>query len=80
MQQNIHITGAATNAVVRYLIKADQPGQQEMLNNIVEEILGAGQNLNRKSICNKLLGRLELASSPEEQSRYHTLIGLLFDN
>jgi hypothetical protein len=35
--------------------------------------------LNRKSLCTKLLRRLELASTTEEEHHYHQLIGLLFE-
>jgi len=43
------------------------------------EILRSGKNLNRKAICTKLLRRLEVAASVEEERHYQTLIGLLFD-
>lgn len=44
------------------------------------DILNEGRNLNRKSLCTKLLGRLEVASGSEEEMHYQTLIGLLFEN
>ncbi|HED1425213.1 TPA: two-component-system connector protein YcgZ, partial [Klebsiella michiganensis] len=47
---------------------------------IVMDILNEGRNLNRKSLCTKLLGRLEVASEPEEENHYQTLIGLLFEH
>lgn len=42
------------------------------------EILHAGGNVNRKSICTKLLRRLETASTEEEERHYRALISLLF--
>lgn len=50
-----------------------------MLGQIVVEILREGKILNRKSLCTKLLSRMDLAVDKEEESRYQTLIGLLFD-
>ncbi|PDO90429.1 regulatory protein YcgZ [Kosakonia pseudosacchari] len=78
MQQNSFLPNTA-NAVTRYFDKATLPTQQETLGRIAVEILTEGRNLNRKAICTKLLSRLEKASGPEEESHYHTLIGLLFD-
>jgi hypothetical protein len=78
MQQNNHVTNSA-NAITRYFTKAALPSQQETLGEIVVEILSDGRSLNRKSICTKLLRRVEGASGPEEEHHYHTLIGLLFD-
>ncbi|QHM94624.1 regulatory protein YcgZ [Kosakonia sacchari] len=78
MQQNGFLPNTA-NAVTRYFDKATLPTQQETLGRIAVEILTEGRNLNRKAICMKLLSRLEKASGPEEESHYHTLIGLLFD-
>lgn len=66
------------NDISRYFHEAALPSQQETLGQIVVEILRAGQNLNRKSLCSKLLRRLELASGPEQEQHYHELIGLLF--
>ncbi|WP_312947144.1 regulatory protein YcgZ [Superficieibacter sp.] len=78
MRQNGYVPDTA-NAIARYFNKAALPTQQETLGEIVREILLDGRSLNRKAICTKLLSRLELASDPEEESHYHTLIGLLFD-
>lgn len=79
MQQNSYIPDAA-NALARYFNKAFLPTQQETLGLIVSEILSDGRRLNRKAICSKLLGRLEMARGQEEESHYHTLINLLFDH
>lgn len=66
------------NDISRYFSEAIMPSQQETLGQIVVEILRAGRSLNRKSICSKLLRRLEHASTPEQAQHYHELIGLLF--
>ena len=78
MQQNGYLPNTAA-AVTRYFNKATLPTQQATLGKIVVEILSEGRNINRKAICTKLLSRLEQASSPEEESHYHALIGMLFD-
>ncbi|EOM1503419.1 regulatory protein YcgZ, partial [Escherichia coli] len=49
------------------------------LGEIVTEILKDGRNLSRKSLCAKLLCRLEQATGEEEQKHYNALIGLLFE-
>lgn len=77
MRQNGLVPNSA-NDIARYFNKASLPSQQETLGQIVVEILRAGGNLNRKSLCTKLVRRLELASSAEEERHYHILIGLLF--
>lgn len=59
--------------------KAALPTQQETLGQVVVEILSDGRNLNRKSLCTKLLSRLEKANGPEEEHHYHMLLGLLFE-
>ena len=73
MQQNGYIPDTA-NAIAHYFNKASLPSQQETLGQIVMDILNEGRNLNRKSLCTKLLGRLE------EENHYQTLIGLLFEH
>lgn len=67
-----------TNDMARYFSSIGLPSQQETLGRIVVEILRAGKNLNRKSICTKLLLRLEVASSAEEEKHYQELIRMLF--
>ena len=79
MHQNNHTTNTAT-AIAQYFNKATLPSQQETLGQIVVEILREGRNLNRKSLCTKLLRRLELAEGQEEEKHYHALIGLLFSS
>ena len=59
--------------------QAEEPTQQETLGQVVVEILSDGRNLNRKSLCTKLLSRLERADGPEEEEHYHMLLGLLFE-
>lgn len=78
MQQNGYISDTA-NAIAQYFSKANLPAQQETLGQIVVEILMDGRNLNRKTLCTKLLGRLEKATCVEEEGHYNALIGLLFE-
>lgn len=78
MRQNGYLPDTAS-AITRYFNKAALPTQQETLGQIVVEILREGKILNRKSLCTKLLSRLEMVSDKEEETHYHTLIGLLFD-
>lgn len=78
MRQNGYATDSAA-AIAQYFEKAALPTQQETLGQVVVEILSDGRNLNRKTLCTKLLGRLERASGPEEEQHYHMLLGLLFE-
>ena len=78
MRQNGYAPNSV-EAIANYFSKASLPSQQETLGQIVVEILREGRNLNRKSICTKLLRRLELATEAEEEQHYHQLIGLLFE-
>lgn len=78
MRQNGYTPDSA-NAIARYFNRATLPTQQETLGQVVVEILSDGRSLNRKAICAKLLRRLETAADADEESHYHTLIGLLFD-
>ncbi|WP_336220377.1 regulatory protein YcgZ [Citrobacter amalonaticus] len=78
MHHNSTLSDSA-NAIAQYFNKANLPTQQETLGQVVVEILTDGKSLNRKSLCTKLLSRLEQANSQEEEHHYHTLIGLLFD-
>ncbi|WP_058973858.1 regulatory protein YcgZ [Type-D symbiont of Plautia stali] len=77
-QSNTRFPDPASD-IAHYFSKASAPTQQETLGQIVVEILRAGKNLNRKAICTKLLRRLEVASSLEEERHYQTLIGMLFE-
>lgn len=77
MQQSVGTPNSASD-IAAYFSRASLPSQQETLGSIVVEILRSGRNLNRKAICTKLVSRLELASSPEEEHHYHQLIALLF--
>lgn len=78
MRQNGYAPNSV-EAIANYFSKASLPSQQETLGQIVVEILREGRNLNRKSICTKLLRRLELATEAEEEQHYHQFIGLLFE-
>ncbi|NIF23996.1 regulatory protein YcgZ [Candidatus Pantoea multigeneris] len=77
-QSNMKYPDSASE-IAHYFSKMSAPNQQEILGQIVIEILRAGKTLNRKAICSKLLHRLEVASSLEEEHHYHTLIGMLFE-
>ena len=66
MHQN-SVTSDSAGAITRYFAKANLPTQQETLGEIVTEILKDGRNLSRKSLCAKLLCRLEQATGEEEQ-------------
>ncbi|WP_337026480.1 regulatory protein YcgZ [Pantoea eucrina] len=79
MRQDIANYPTTANDIAHYFSKVSVPGQKETLGQIVVEILRAGKNLNRKAICSKLLRRLEVAASVEEERHYQALIGLLFD-
>ena len=78
MQQKGYVADSAA-AIAQYFDKAVLPTQQETLGQVVVEILSDGRNLNRKSLCTKLLSRLEKADGPEEEEHYHKLLGLLFE-
>ena len=78
MQQKGYVADSATS-IAQYFEKAALPTQQETLGQVVVEILSDGRNLNRKSLCTKLLSRLEKAKGPEEERHYHLLLGLLFE-
>jgi len=78
MNQNGYVADSAA-AIAQYFEKAALPTQQETLGQVVVEILSDGRHLNRKSLCTKLLSRLERAEGPEEEQHYHMLLGLLFE-
>lgn len=78
MRQNVTKYPDTASDIAHYFSKLPQPSQQETLGQIVVELLRAGNNLNRKAVCSKLIRRLEVAASPEEEQHYHELIGLLF--
>ena len=69
---------SASSAITRYFNEASLPSQQETLGLIVGEILRSGRSLSRKTICTKLICRLEQANSSEEELHYQQLIGLMF--
>ncbi|MGD8105101.1 regulatory protein YcgZ [Pantoea sp. FN0302] len=55
----------------------DIPTQQETLGQIVADILRAGQSVNRKAICARLLTKLDGVSSKEMEMHYHGLLALV---
>ncbi|KGT91231.1 regulatory protein YcgZ [Enterobacter cancerogenus] len=69
---------STSDAITRYFNEASLPSQQEILGKIAGEILRSGRSLSRKTICTKLICRLEQANSPEEELHYQQLIGLMF--
>ncbi|QDY44021.1 regulatory protein YcgZ [Candidatus Pantoea soli] len=69
---------APSAAIARYFNQASLPSQQETLGQLVVEILRDNRTLNRKSLCNKLISRLQQAQSAQEELHYQELIGLLF--
>lgn len=77
MHQN-SVTSDSAGAITRYFAKLTCLLSRK-LGEIVTEILKDGRNLSRKSLCAKLLCRLEQATGEEEQKHYNALIGLLFE-
>lgn len=53
------------------------PTQQETLGQIVTEILRSGKPVDRKTICSKLLVKLEQVSDAEMEKHYHGLLALV---
>lgn len=78
MQKSAPVKDSAT-AITRYFAKAELPTQQHTLGEIVAEILTDGCSLSRKTICTKLLSRLEKAENSQEEAHFNHLIGMLFD-
>ncbi|WP_343551119.1 regulatory protein YcgZ [Pantoea sp.] len=68
----------ASDALSRYFKQASQPSQQETLGQLVVEILRSGRTLSRKTLCTKLLCRMEQARGTDEEIHYQQLIGLIF--
>lgn len=66
MHQN-SVTLDSAGAITRYFAKANLHTQQETLE-IVTEILKDGRNLSRKSLCAKLLCRLEHATGKRNRN------------
>jgi len=77
MRQDKNLS-STLDAIARYFNEASLPSQQETLGKIVVEILRSGRSLSRKSLCTKLICRLEQADSPEEELHLQQLIGLMF--
>ncbi|MGK3141664.1 regulatory protein YcgZ [Pantoea sp. C2G6] len=76
MQQNLR-SPDSSEFIAAFFTKASQPSQQETLGTVVVEILRSGRSLNRKALCSRLLVRLELAETPDEEQHLQTLIALL---
>jgi len=77
MRQDKNLS-STLDAIARYFNEASLPSQQETLGKIVVEILRSGRTLSRKTLCTKLICRLEQADSPEEELHLQQLIGLMF--
>lgn len=69
---------STSDSIARYFNEATLPSQQETLGHIVVEILRSGRTLSRKTLCTKLICRLEQANDTEEALHYQQLIGLMF--
>ncbi|BDH45312.1 hypothetical protein TUM12370_13560 [Salmonella enterica subsp. enterica serovar Choleraesuis] len=78
MQHTPHIS-AINPAVMHYLNRATHPTEEKALGSVIVELLRDGKRLSRKSLCTRLLGRLELAAGTEEEALYQNLIGYLFE-
>jgi hypothetical protein len=68
----------ATSAVVGYFARASLPSQQQTLGQLTREILSAGERLNRKSLCDRLLAKLGQSNDPVQGRHYQELLNLLF--
>ncbi|HBV39681.1 MAG TPA: hypothetical protein DEF05_08365 [Erwinia sp.] len=77
MQHALNKTDMNTS-VSAFFTRAALPSQQETLGSVALEILRSGRTLNRKAICVRLLGRIDTATSVEEEMHLQELIGLLF--
>ena len=77
MRQDRNLS-STLDAIARYFNEASLPSQQETLGQIAVEILRSGRSLSRKTLCTKLVCRLEQANTPEEELHYQQLIGLMF--
>ena len=77
MRQDRNLS-STLDAIARYFNEASLPSQQETLGQIAVEILRSGRSLSRKTLCTKLVCRLEQANTPEAELHYQQLIGLMF--
>lgn len=79
MQQSA-LAPSNSNALTNFFRSTPLSSQQHTLGEIVFEILAEGKNLNHKSLCSKLLQRVELVSKPEDKQHYYSLIALLLES
>lgn len=78
MQQQRWTPGTRKALAHRFeMADTDIPTQQETLGQIVSDILRAGQTVNRKVICAKLLAKLDETSCPKMERHYHGLLALV---
>ncbi|RNA76564.1 regulatory protein YcgZ [[Curtobacterium] plantarum] len=71
-------TASLNKEVTAYFSRAVMPSQQETLGAVVGEVLRSGRTLSRKTICLRLIARLEKASAPDEEEHLQELVSLLF--
>lgn len=70
---------ATHSAVAMYLHNVTQPHEKKTLGSMVLEMIREGERLSRKSLCSRLLIRLEQASDSQESQLYQNLLNQLFD-
>ena len=70
----------ATRAGLGYFSRASSSSQQQTLGQITREILSAGERLNKKALCDRLLAKLSQSSNPQQGKHYQELLNLLFDD
>lgn len=68
------------NALANFFSNTLLSAQHHTLGEIVLEILSEGKNLNRQSMCSKLLHRVELVSKPEDKQHYFSLIAMMLES
>ena len=71
--------GVSTSEHISHLNDTQILSEDITMGRIVVELLEAGKNLNRKALCSKLLQRIEVASSAEEEKHYQELIHLVLE-
>ena len=62
------------------VIMQDMPSREEMLGDIVIALLRAGQIISRRTICLKLVARIEAENNPLMQAHLSDLMRLILRN
>lgn len=72
-------TQRATNGSANLFSRPPLPAQNYTvtLGEIVLEILAEGKNVNRQTLCSKLLQRVDLVLNPEDKQHYFSLIAMM---